>query len=57
MTNTQEQNINTRWGYWAAGLYLTLATIPTMPLESSTYGLMSVLSFLFLWGYLRSDDL
>ncbi len=55
MTRTQNTN-KTRWGFWAAGLYLSLVSIPSIPIESISYGLMSVTTFLFLWGYMRSSD-
>lgn len=55
MTRIQKKK-TTRWQFWAAGLYLSMLSVPSIPLDSLSYGWMSLATFLFLWGYLRSED-
>ncbi len=47
---------NVHWGYWAAGFYGTLLTLGATSVESDVYGGTAVILFLFLWGFLRSEQ-
>ena len=46
----------THWAYWASGALLSLGTIGACSMDVHQYGAMGIVTLLFCWGTLSSEQ-